>query len=264
MYRKRGGDNSNNSNGNNENINSNNENNNSNNENNNSNNSNNNSNNSNSNNSNNSNVSVSPVIIYGVAESKYKIRLNEDWLNKKFPGLSIFSDDIMNGKMGAFLYGYELMLNTDTGKLDDYVNMMDEVKKLHSILVQHHNDIGSKYIPYLGYFTAVKGEGEKNYINYTPDAVTNYSASLQGLYMNALPTNATNAITFEPIEEGTNMVNFHGESESGRYYTRETYNSLTEPKRNPYTRSIIKPSNVISYKARVKGGKRRTLRDRRR
>ena len=81
--------------------------------------------------------------------------------------------------------------------------------------------------------------------------------------MNALPTNATNAITMEPILEGTNMVNFHGESESGRYYTKNTYNSLTKPKRNPFTRSIIKPSNVISYKARVKGGKRKTMRRRR-
>lgn len=84
----------------------------------------------------------------------------------------------------------------------------------------------------------------------------NYS-QLNGLFKNSLPTNAVNAITMDPITEGQSMVNFHGEFEKGRYYTRDTYNSLSRPKRNPFTRRNIMPANVIAYKARVTGGKRR-------
>ncbi len=64
-----------------------------------------------------------------------------------------------------------------------------------------------------------------------------------------IPSNAVNAISGEPIERGTTMVNFHNEKEHGRYYTKSTYNSLQSPKRNPFTRQYIIPSSVIKYKA---------------
>lgn len=72
-----------------------------------------------------------------------------------------------------------------------------------------------------------------------------------------VPMNATNAILFEPIENGTRMVNFHNEKSFGRYYTRNAYNALPRPKRNPQTRQIIKRTNVHPYRARVVGGRRK-------
>ncbi len=90
----------------------------------------------------------------------------------------------------------------------------------------------------------------------------NYSLMLEGLYHEALPRNAINAVTMEPIEEGQNMVNFHGESELGRYYTQNTYHALKD-KKNPFTRRNIKPRNLVFYKAKVKGGKRKTRRGKR-
>lgn len=70
-----------------------------------------------------------------------------------------------------------------------------------------------------------------------------------------LPKGATNAISFEPIEAGTPMVNFHGESvlESPRFYTYNSFKAL-KPKINPFTRNNIKPTNVTRYRAR--GGKK--------
>jgi hypothetical protein len=81
-----------------------------------------------------------------------------------------------------------------------------------------------------------------------------------------LPANATNAITYEPIANSTNMVNFHGEFEHGRYYKRNTFTQLPAGpngrKRNPYTQQNI--MNTRSYRARIpqppEGGRRRKTR----
>jgi hypothetical protein len=64
-----------------------------------------------------------------------------------------------------------------------------------------------------------------------------------------IPSNTVNSITQEPIVRGTKMVNFHNEREHGRYYTKATYNRLQSPKRNPFTRELITPTNTIAYKA---------------
>jgi hypothetical protein len=72
------------------------------------------------------------------------------------------------------------------------------------------------------------------------------------------------AITLEAIQDGDIMVNFHGERNMGRYYKKNTYNSLSNPKRNPYTRRNIGKNNVVTYKAKVGGSRRRTLRNHRR
>ena len=86
-----------------------------------------------------------------------------------------------------------------------------------------------------------------------------------------LPANATNAITYDPIANGTNMVNFQGEFDHGRYYKRNTFAQLpvgpNGRKRNPYTQQNI--MNTRSYRARippqpVEGGRRRKTRRRRR
>lgn len=70
-----------------------------------------------------------------------------------------------------------------------------------------------------------------------------------------LPKNAINAITMEPISEGQQMVNFHGEMELGRFYKQNTYRAL-RPKLNPFTRRNIVPKNVMYYSAHLEGGKR--------
>jgi hypothetical protein len=85
-----------------------------------------------------------------------------------------------------------------------------------------------------------------------------------------LPANATNAITYDPIVNGTNMVNFQGEFDHGRYYKRNTFAQLPAGpngrKRNPYTQQNI--MNTRSYRARIpqpaEGGRRRKTRRRRR
>ncbi len=89
-------------------------------------------------------------------------------------------------------------------------------------------------------------------------AANKENLGLARLYMpyRTIPNNATNAISFEEIAEGQEMVNFHDEAARGRYYTRDSYNRLRG--RNPFTRKNIDPRNAESYRARFKskGGKR--------
>jgi hypothetical protein len=72
-----------------------------------------------------------------------------------------------------------------------------------------------------------------------------------------IPRNAENAVMMEPVQDGNNMVNFHGEYDLGRYYKKSTYNSMEYPKKNPFTRRAINSNNLVQYKAKV-GGRRKT------
>lgn len=92
---------------------------------------------------------------------------------------------------------------------------------------------------------------------FNPNAENNYSKSLQYMFRDRLSSNARNAVTLEPIQDGENMVDFHGERNLGRYYTKKTYNLLSR-KVNPFTRKPILPSNITSYKAGGGYNKRRT------
>jgi hypothetical protein len=64
-----------------------------------------------------------------------------------------------------------------------------------------------------------------------------------------IPAGSENAITFEPIRDGDEMVNFHGERNQGRYYRKATYNRMPLPKKNPFTRRAIRV--LTSYIAKV-------------
>ncbi len=68
-----------------------------------------------------------------------------------------------------------------------------------------------------------------------------------------VPEGAENAVFLDPIQEGNNMVNFHGERalENPRYYKESTYRSFSNPKRNPFTRQLINHNTIRRYKARV-------------
>jgi hypothetical protein len=66
-----------------------------------------------------------------------------------------------------------------------------------------------------------------------------------------LPANATNAITMNELAEGNLLVNFHNESKMGRYYKKNTYNSLPR-KKNPYTRKNILDADIKTYIATFK------------
>jgi hypothetical protein len=84
-----------------------------------------------------------------------------------------------------------------------------------------------------------------------------------------IPSNAENALSYNPIADGERMVNFHGESVHGRYYTKTSYNQIVPGrngrKRNPYTKEPIEESEVQLYRARIEGGgktRRRRLRRR--
>jgi TATA-box binding protein (TBP) (component of TFIID and TFIIIB) len=71
-----------------------------------------------------------------------------------------------------------------------------------------------------------------------------------------IPAGTENAISFEAIQNGNVIVDFHGERNLGRYYKADTYNSITEPKKNPFTREPIRAENTVRYKAKIVGGRR--------
>ena len=76
-----------------------------------------------------------------------------------------------------------------------------------------------------------------------------------------VPRGSTNAVTMEEIENDEILVNFQDERALGdpRYYKKTTFNQLN-PRRNPYTRQEIIPTDPLQhfsyYKARLTGGKR--------
>lgn len=92
-----------------------------------------------------------------------------------------------------------------------------------------------------------------------------------------LPANAVNAISYNAIAEGTQMVNFQGEAalKEPRYYTKNTFNQIvpyvhphgavvanTGYKMNPFTKARIEPGQVRQYTAHIaaqeqQGGRRR-------
>lgn len=81
--------------------------------------------------------------------------------------------------------------------------------------------------------------------------------------------NAENAIMLNAIENGDEMVNFHGEFNRGHLYKKSTFNSLPKnrngTKKNPMSRATIRANNVRYYRARKVGGakKRKTMKNRR-
>ncbi len=81
----------------------------------------------------------------------------------------------------------------------------------------------------------------------------------------SVPHDATNAITEENIEDGDQMVTFHGDldrAEGRRYYKRSTFDALPTGssglKKDPFTRVDILPSELRGYTARIApvGGRR--------
>lgn len=96
-----------------------------------------------------------------------------------------------------------------------------------------------------------------------PAPVVNRYSAIPNVGRRTLPKNAENVVSKNTIQQNTNMVNFHGESGYGRYYTRNTFNALPRNgqgfKSNPATRAQINSANVVSYKANIanEGGKRK-------
>ncbi len=73
----------------------------------------------------------------------------------------------------------------------------------------------------------------------------------------SVPRGSENAVLYIPIEDGEELVNFHGESNLGRYYKQESFNALPEPRLNPFTRNPITRKNIKYHTAKLEGGKRR-------
>lgn len=77
-----------------------------------------------------------------------------------------------------------------------------------------------------------------------------------------IPKNSTDLISMETIKNDDEMVNFHNEHKYGHYYRKSNFNALTKDytgkKKNPSTRKIIEPANVVKYKAKIVGGRRST------
>jgi hypothetical protein len=74
----------------------------------------------------------------------------------------------------------------------------------------------------------------------------------------SVPFGSENAVLFAPIEDGDALVNFHGESDIGRYYKKESFNLLPKPRLNPFTRKPITRKNIKYHTAKLEGGKRRS------
>ena len=65
-----------------------------------------------------------------------------------------------------------------------------------------------------------------------------------------IPQGQEDIITFEPIPDGTRMVDFHDERlKYNRYYTEETLKNLNG--KNPYQHKPILPTDVTKYTARL-------------
>jgi hypothetical protein len=73
-----------------------------------------------------------------------------------------------------------------------------------------------------------------------------------------IPPNTDDVVGQEPITEGMDMVDFHGEYGFGRYYPLEVYNDLHN-KVNPMTRQPIETEDLQFYTAHIApaGGRRR-------
>ena len=75
-----------------------------------------------------------------------------------------------------------------------------------------------------------------------------------------VPRGSENLISRDDIEENDEMIDFHGEKALGRFYKRNTFNSLEHKpthgkKVNPFTRAPIEAANVRTYRAHLVGGK---------
>jgi len=85
-----------------------------------------------------------------------------------------------------------------------------------------------------------------------------------------VPVGQKDIITGVDIEDGMTMADFQKErDERGRYYTKDTYDKLQIPKKNPWTRQPIASDDVQFYIAElddampvVRAGRRRTRRRR--
>ncbi len=75
----------------------------------------------------------------------------------------------------------------------------------------------------------------------------------------SVPYGSENSILFTPIGDGDELVDFHEESQLGRFYKKESFNSLQEPRLNPFTRKPITRKNIKYYTAKLEGGRRRTI-----
>lgn len=74
-----------------------------------------------------------------------------------------------------------------------------------------------------------------------------------------IPAGTDDVVNQMEIEEGMEMVDFHGEYDRGRYYPLEVFKALKAPKLNPMTRQPIDEEEVIQYTAHIvpKAGRRR-------
>lgn len=70
-----------------------------------------------------------------------------------------------------------------------------------------------------------------------------------------VPAGSQNFVTYETIENGDKMVNFHGERKFNHYYTKNTFDQIVRNynglKKNPSTRAVIQENNLKTYTASV-------------
>ena len=103
--------------------------------------------------------------------------------------------------------------------------------------------------------------GRRNIMNYADTRLRDVYNTLYEQYRpvehRELPHGAENAVTFDAIETGNAMTNFHDEFSHGRYYKTTTYEHMPEPKKNPQTRALIHRTTRYKAKVKARGGTRR-------
>ena len=70
-----------------------------------------------------------------------------------------------------------------------------------------------------------------------------------------VPAGSQRFVTYETIQNGNKMVNFHGERKFNHYYTKNTFDQIVRNyngfKKNPSTRAVIQENNLKTYTANV-------------
>lgn len=94
-----------------------------------------------------------------------------------------------------------------------------------------------------------------------PQAVAPIAYQFQNIGVQNVPRESENLISRDDIEENDEMVDFQGERAVGRFYKKNTFNSLEHKpangkKVNPFTRIPIEAA-VNTYRAHLVGGKKK-------
>ncbi len=142
-------------------------------------------------------IESEPVVVYGIWDrvNNFDEVLNYNWLQSKFPDMSIYYSSVYDAGFGSPIYGYTLNLDKTTGVLSSISDdKKRKVAKLHSILLQHHQRHGSQRLPEFGYYPAIDDINGDLDRRYKPD-----NDIVNSVMSAANAQNAQNAQNEDPV-----------------------------------------------------------------